>query len=236
MSVRTFGIEMPSIFMLYRSTVGKKIIMAVTGLVYIGYVVLHMYGNLKIFGGRIYFNEYAEGLRELGHPVFGHTHLLVIARTVLTVAIVLHVWAAIGLWRKANRARPQSYAQKQVVRANYASLTMRYGGTVIALFILYHLAHLTWGFAHADYVRGDPYTNIVTAFQFWPVTLIYLIALLALALHLYHGTWSMFQTLGLSSQRLSPWLRGLALVLAVVVPIGFAVVPLSVLLGIVQPV
>ncbi len=238
MSVRTFGLEMPSIFMIYRSSIGKKIIMAVTGLLGIGFVAFHMYGNLKVFGGPLYFNEYAEGLRELGHPLFGRTHLLLVARLGLVAIVALHVWSAVSLYRMAAKARPRGYAEKRIMRANYASLTIRYGGVVLLLFIIYHLAHFTWvvdPIAPGAVEAGDAYNNVVTAFQFWPVTLFYLVALAALGLHLYHGAWSMFQTLGISSRRVSPWLRGLAIALAVAIPVGFAAVPVSVLLGFVQP-
>ena len=218
---------------LYRSTIGKKALMALTGLIWIGYVVMHMYGNLKAFQGGVYFNEYAEGLRSLGGPVFGHLHLLTIARIVLVAAIVIHVWAAYSLWLLAREARPANYASRRVVQANYASVTMRYGGTVILLFVLYHLAHLTWGVSgvHSDYIRGDAYHNLVVGFSSAPVVIIYLIALVGLGLHLFHGTWSMFQTLGLNNDDWDGPLRALAWLLAIVIPVGFAAVPIGVLFG-----
>ncbi len=224
---------------LYRTSIGKKAVMAVTGLIWIGYVVMHMYGNLKAFQGPVYFNEYAEGLRELGAPVFGHLHLLTIARIVLLVSIVLHVWSAWSLYQQARYARPFGYAERKVVQANYASLTMRLGGTVILLFIIYHLMHLTWGvpLVHPDFVRGDPYHNLVTGFQFVPAAIIYIIAVIALGFHLYHGTWSMFQTLGLSRRRYEQFeqpIRALSWLLAILVPAGFASVPIAVLLGIIR--
>jgi succinate dehydrogenase / fumarate reductase cytochrome b subunit len=218
---------------LYRSTIGKKALMALTGLIWIGYVFLHMYGNLKAFQGGEYFNEYAEGLRTLGEPIFGHLHLLTIARIVLVVAIVVHIWAAWSLFVMARDARPRSYAQRRVVQANYASVTIRYGGVVILLFVLYHLAHLTWGIGgvHSDYIRGDAYHNLVSGFRSLPVVIIYLIALVALGLHLYHGTWSLFHSLGLDDDDWSPVLRGLAWLLAIVIPVGFAAVPIAIQLG-----
>ncbi len=221
---------------LYRSSIGKKALMALTGLVWIGYVVVHMYGNLKVFTGSVHFNEYAEGLRDIGAPVFGHLHLLTIARTGLIVSIVIHVWAAYSLLQRAREARPASYASRRVVQANYASLTMRYGGTVILLFILFHLAHLTWGISplHSDYIRGDAYHNLIVGFRSLPVVIIYLVALAALGLHLFHGTWSMFQTLGLNDGQWDVAFRALAWLLAIVVPVGFAVVPIAIQLGFVQ--
>lgn len=221
---------------LYRSSIGKKALMALTGLIWIGYVVVHMYGNLKVFTGSEHFNEYAEGLRVLGAPIFGPLHLLTIARIGLIAAIVIHIWAAYSLYQRAREARPATYASRRVVQANYASLTMRYGGTVILLFILFHLAHLTWGInpVHSDYIRGDAYHNLIVGFRALPVVLIYLVALVALGLHLYHGTWSMFQTLGLNDSQWNVAFRALAWVLAIVVPVGFAVVPIAIQLGFVQ--
>lgn len=218
---------------IYRSSIGKKALMAVTGLIWIGYVILHMYGNLKVFQGSEHFNEYAEGLRYLGAPIFGYLHLLTIARIVLVAAILVHIWAAYSLFAMARTARPTSYASRRVVQANYASVTMRYGGVVILLFIIYHLAHLTWGLnaVHSDYIRGDAYHNLVSGFQSLPVVIIYLVALVALALHLFHGTWSMFQTLGLNDHNWDGAFRALAWLLAIVVPLGFAVVPLAVQFG-----
>lgn len=219
---------------LYRSTIGKKAIMAVTGLIWIGYVVMHMYGNLKAFDGAVYFNAYADGLRYLGEPVFGYRHMLTIARVVLVASLAAHVWAAISLYNQARNARPTDYEAKQIVQANYASLTMRYGGTVILLFILFHLAHLTWGVPgiHNNFVYGDAYSNLIYGFQSIPVVVIYLVALVALGFHLFHGTWSMFQTLGISNRGIEPAIRAVAWVFAIGIPVGFAVVPIAVQLGI----
>lgn len=221
---------------LHRSTVGKKALMAVTGLIWIGYVVLHMYGNTKAFLGPTYFNEYAEGLRSLGAPIFGHLHLLTIARIVLIASLAIHIWAAWSLYNVARTARPTSYASRRIVQANYASITMRYGGVVLVLFILFHLAQLTWGTPGLvpEFRRGDAYYNLVGAFQSIPVTLIYLAGLVALGFHLFHGTWSIFQTLGVIDDDWNGALRGLAWLLAIVVPVGFAVVPLAVLFGYIQ--
>lgn len=221
---------------LYRSSIGKKAVMAVTGLIWIGYVVMHMYGNLKAFQGAESFNHYAEGLRELGAPVFGHLHLLTIARIVLIPTLILHVWAAYSLYQAARHARPKNYGTYRAVQANYPSLNMRLGGAVLVIFVLFHLAQLTWGVQgfHSDFVRGDAYHNLIGSFQFWPVTLLYLAGVVALGLHLFHGTWSMFQTLGLNNREWDGLFRGLAWILAIVVPVGFAAVPLAVQLGFLQ--
>lgn len=221
---------------LYRSSIGKKAIMAVTGMMWIGFVAFHMYGNLKAFQGAEYFNGYAEGLRELGAPVFGHLHLLTLLRIAIVAAIALHMWSAWSLYQQARHARPASYAQRRVIQANYASLTMRFGGILIVLFILFHLMQLTWGIPgiHSDFVPGDAYHNLIGAFQAWPVVIFYLAALVALGFHLFHGTWSMFQTLGWNNRDFDGIVRGLAWIVAIVIPLGFAIVPLAVQFGILQ--
>jgi succinate dehydrogenase / fumarate reductase, cytochrome b subunit len=207
------------------TTIGKKIIMAVTGLIGVGFVIGHMYGNLKAFLGPAYFNEYAEGLRAFGEPLFGHLHLLTVVRIVLLASVVLHVWAAVSLTRQAQRARPSNYVMKRHVQANYAAVTMRWGGLVLFLFLLYHLAHFTWGvpLIHNQFIQGDAYHNLVTGFSFPPIAILYIIAVVALGLHLYHGGWSMFQTLGLNNDNTEKPLRALAAALAIVVTLGFAV-------------
>lgn len=223
---------------LYRSTIGRKIIMAVTGLIGIGFVLGHMYGNLKVFIGPEYFNEYAEGLRELGAPVFGHTHLLWVFRVVLLAAVVLHVWAAYSLYQDSQRARPKNYAQRHTLQATLASLYMRVGGTLLFIFVILHLAHFTWGLPgiHPNFSQTDVYQNLIVGFTSYGYifTIFYLIAMFALGFHLYHGTWSLFQTLGLNNQIYTKPLRAAALGLAILVAGGFALVPLSVLVGMVQ--
>ena len=227
---------MAAVLTLPRTSIGKKAIMAVTGLFYVGFVFFHMYGNTKVFLGADYFNEYAEGLRALGEPIFGHLHLLTVMRILLIVAMVLHIWAAVTLTRQAQQARPTNYKMVKRVQADYASLTMRYGGIALAFFLLYHLAHFTWGIpgVHNNFIPGNAYHNLVTGFQNPLNVILYLIAVTALGFHLYHGTWSLFQTLGLLNRDTTKAIRGLALLLALVIPIGFAVVPISVMAGIVQ--
>ncbi len=223
---------------LYRTSIGKKVIMAVTGLIGIGYVILHMYGNLKAFVGAEYFNAYAEGLRELGAPIFGHSHLLWIARIVLLAAVVLHVWAAWSLYQEAEQARSTKYVKHVKLQANLAALTMRLGGVVLLLFIILHLMHITWGVpgVHPDFRWDDAYHNLVVGFQSYAYlpAIFYLVAMVALGFHLYHGTWSMFQTLGLNSHTYTRPLRVLSLILAIVVSGGFALIPLAVMLAIIS--
>ena len=229
---------------LYRSSIGKKAIMAITGLIGIGFLILHVYGNLKIFEGPEYFNNYSAGLRSLGAPVFGDRHLLWIARLVLLGAVVLHITMAYQLTRQDWEGRPRGirYQVKKDVQASYASRTMRWGGVILLLFIVYHIMNLTLGvvgFARGQYQHPEgsvfsTYYNVVNAFHFWPSTVFYIVAMLALGLHVYHGFWSMFQTLGLNSYRSNTLLRALSATIALALTIGFIAVPVGVMFGAVQ--
>ena len=233
MSVTNIGV-----LNLYRSSIGKKVIMAVSGLIGIGYVLMHMYGNLKVFEGREYFNAYAEGLRELGAPVFGHSHLLWIARIVLLGAVVLHVWAAWSLYQESQQARSTRYVKHTTLQASPAALYIRFGGVVLLLFIIIHLMHITWGVPgiHPDFRWDDAYHNLVVGFQSYGYlpAIFYIAAMIALGFHLYHGTWSMFQTLGLNNRTYTYPLRIFSLILALVISFGFIAVPLAVMVGIVK--
>ena len=224
---------------LYRSSIGKKAIMALSGLIGIGFLVLHMYGNLKIFEGPEYFNAYAAGLRSLGAPLFGYSHLLWIARLVLLAAVILHVVMAYQLTRQDLGGRPRQirYAVKKDVQATYASRTMRWGGVLLLLFIIYHIMNLTLGvvgYGSDGFHPEDAYGNVINSFSNPLATIFYVIAMLALGLHLYHGFWSMFQTLGLNSYRTDRLLRILAGLVSAVLTLGFIAVPLAVLFGVVQ--
>jgi succinate dehydrogenase / fumarate reductase cytochrome b subunit len=228
---------------LYRSSIGKKAVMALTGAVLVGFVVFHMYGNLKIFYGPQTINEYAAGLRELGHPVFGHEHLLWVARLVLLASVVLHIASAVQLSRQSLAGRPSQYARREYQRASFASRTIRWGGLIIFLFILYHLLHFTFGVVGYDATRPytselngqyDVYSNVIRGFQFWPASLVYILAMGAVALHLFHGVWSMFQTLGLNNGTYTSLWRGLSVVVAVAVFVGNVSIPLAVLTGVLK--
>lgn len=220
---------------LYRTSIGKKVIMALTGLIGIGFVLVHMYGNLKVFVGAEYFNHYSEGLRELGAPIFGHTHLLWIFRLVLLAAVLLHAWAAWSLYQESQQARAVKYSKYSPVQATVASLYIRVGGVILLIFIILHLMHFTWGVpgVHPDFSQTDVYRNLVVGFRSYGYlpAILYLVAMTALGFHLYHGTSSLFQTLGLSDRRVKS-LRVLGLFFAIVLGFGFAVVPLAVLFGI----
>jgi succinate dehydrogenase / fumarate reductase, cytochrome b subunit len=218
---------------LYRSSIGKKATMALTGLIGIGFVILHMIGNLKVFLGAQAFNDYASFLRTFGEPVLPYSTVLWIIRLVLLGAVALHIIAAYQLTRMDWAGRPVRYARKKDVQATFASRTMRWGGVILLLFIIYHIAHITLGIVHPNFEEGNAYHNFVVAFQVWWVTIFYVIATLVLGLHIYHGFWSMFQTLGLNSRTYNALLRGLALLIALVLVVGFLAGPLAVLFGVI---
>jgi succinate dehydrogenase / fumarate reductase cytochrome b subunit len=217
-----------------RSAVVKKAVMAVTGLILFGWIFAHMAGNLKVFFGRESFNHYAEFLREVGSPVIPSTGLLWVSRVVLLAAVALHIWAATSLTLQNRRARPLGYRQLRPVELDYAARTMRVSGYLLAVYIVYHLMHLTFGNVHESFVATDPYANVVVGFQALPVAAVYIFANLLLGLHLYHGLWSFFQSLGWSHPYFNFWRRRFAVGFAVVVTLGFISVPLAVLAGLVS--
>jgi succinate dehydrogenase / fumarate reductase cytochrome b subunit len=223
---------------LYRTTIGKKMLMALTGFIGYGFVILHMVGNLHAFEGEAAFNEYAEFLRTVGQPVLPYSGLLWIIRIILLAAVVIHVWMAIDLSKRDWDGRPIKYAKKKWIAGDYASMTMRWGGAALFLFILYHLADLTFGWLNPNAANWKgheaAYSNLVASFQNPLVVLIYLVAMFALGMHLYHGVWSMFQTFGLTGPRTNVLWRWLAVASGVLLFLGFSVVPVSVLLGIVR--
>jgi succinate dehydrogenase / fumarate reductase cytochrome b subunit len=227
---------------IYRTAVGKKVVMAVTGIILFGFVLLHMAGNLKLYAVRTSgmtnypLNTYGEFLRTVGYPAVPHAGLLWAFRVVLLVAVVLHVWAAWSLTRMAHEARPARYAVPLKNHTSYASRTLRWGGVIILLFVVYHLLHLTWGTAHPSFQPGKPYENVVAGFQprYWYVSLFYIAANLALGLHLYHGLWSLFQTMGWNHPRYNPWRRAFARAFAVIVTLGNVSIPLAVMTGLVR--
>lgn len=216
---------------LYRTTVGKKVVMALTGFILIGFVVLHIWGNLHIFEGREAFNHYALFLREVGAPVFGREQVLWVVRIVLLISVVLHIAAAYQLTRIDLQGRPVRYARYQVTQANMASRTMRWGGVIILLFLIYHLLHFTFGTVHPRFVPGDVYNNVVIGFQNWLVSAFYIASMVAVGFHLYHGTWSMFQTLGFNRQKYNLMFRWIAALLSVAIVASAISVPLAVMAG-----
>ncbi|OGK97092.1 MAG: hypothetical protein A3E31_06745 [Candidatus Rokubacteria bacterium RIFCSPHIGHO2_12_FULL_73_22] len=227
---------MSAVAALWSTSIGKKAVMAVTGIALVGFVILHMAGNLKIYLGPEHFDAYARGLRELGEPILVHGQALWSMRLILLAAVVLHVVAAVQLTQASWAARPVAYTEKEAVAADYAARTMRWGGVIVLLFIVYHLLHFTVGvvgYAPGQFQEASVYRNVVNGFRVWYVSAFYVVAQAALGLHLYHGVWSMFQTLGMNA-RGNGFYRGLAVVAAVLVVVGNVSIPLAVLGGLVN--
>lgn len=216
------------------SPVFVKAVMAVTGIILFGFVLSHMAGNLKVFQGPEKINEYAEFLREVGSPVLPKYGLLWILRIGLLAAVLFHFWAAVVLTLQNRRARPKDYAVKKPIQLDFASRTMRYSGFLIAGYIIYHLLHFTTGHAHPDFVYGDVYNNLVIGFQNPLVAGVYIVINILLGFHLYHGLWSMFQSLGINHPAIVPLRRPFATVFAVLVTLGFLSVPISIVTGLVS--
>lgn len=214
-----------------RSSIALKAVMAISGLLLFGFVLLHMLGNLKLYQGPEAMNEYGRALREIGAPLLGHGQALWLARLALLGAVGVHLWAAAILTLRSRRARPVACRSLTPVQSTYASRTMRWGGVILLLFVLFHLADLTFGTAHPGFEHGLPYENVVASFSRGWVALFYVAANLVLGLHLYHGLWSLFQSLGWNSPRLNPWRRRAALVFSLVVTAGNVSFPISVWMG-----
>jgi succinate dehydrogenase cytochrome b subunit len=221
---------MPKLATLLGSTIGKKVIMAVSGVILFGFVIGHMIGNLQIFLGPEAINAYGRFLRE-----FLHGGGIWIARGGLVVAAVAHVWAAVSLTLENWAARPVGYRRRVNRESTYASRTMVWSGPLLALFLFFHLADLTFGGANPSFVEGDVYHNLIATFSRVPASAFYILAMLALGLHLYHGVWSMLQTLGLNHPSWNALRNGFAVVAAAVIVLGNISIPVAVLAGVVKP-
>lgn len=211
------------------SSIGLKAVMAVTGIALSLFVLGHMTGNLLSFKGPEALNAYGAGLRKLGA-------LLWVVRAGLLGMVLLHIWAYLLLTRRSLGARPVGYRTLRPKESTYASRTMRWTGPLLGAFIVYHLLHLTIGSAmvHPGFVEGDVYHNLVTGLSVAPVAIFYVLAMLALAFHLWHGVWSLFQTLGANHPRYDKAIRGLATVFTIIVVTGFLAIPLAVLAGVLK--
>ena len=208
--------------------------MAVTGIIFVLYLIAHMVGNLKALSGPESFNYYSEWLRDLGEPAVPRLTLLTIIRAVLLTAVAAHIWAAFSLWRQARRARPIGYVTKKRVQQSYASRTMRWGGVILILFIIWHILDLTLGAVNPAGRDSLPYGRLVESFQNPFVTAFYVLALVTLGFHIRHGVWSATQTLGQSNKRRERALNVFATAFAVVLIGGYLVVPFSVTFGIID--
>jgi succinate dehydrogenase / fumarate reductase, cytochrome b subunit len=227
--------RVPFLVELYRSALGKKYVMAITGVIWMAYVFAHMVGNLKVYVGPESINHYGDWLRTgLLTPVMPNEGTLWTMRVILLAALVLHVVAAYQLTVMNRRARPESYrSRRDFVAADFAARTMRWTGVIVLLFILYHLADFTFGWVTPGFEHGDVYGNFIASFSRLGVTIFYLVANLALAVHLYHGAWSLFQSMGWNNRRFNHWRRGFAIAFVAIVTAGNLSFPLAVQLGIV---
>jgi succinate dehydrogenase / fumarate reductase cytochrome b subunit len=213
----------------YRSAVGKKWVMAITGIVLLGFVLVHMIGNLKAYLGPDDMNHYSEALRDLFTPLFPRSFVLWTVRLGLIAAFALHIHAAYALTVMNHRARPASYASKRdYVAANFASRTMRWSGVIVLLYLAFHLADLTAGSANPQYVRGDAYNNLVHSLERPAVAALYIVANVALGFHIFHGAWSLFQSLGLNNPRFNQWRRNFAGGFALLIVLGNLSFPIMV--------
>jgi succinate dehydrogenase / fumarate reductase cytochrome b subunit len=215
----------------YRTSIGKKTVMAVTGLIGVGFVLGHMIGNLQVYLGAETLNAYAKFLKS-------SMEVLWAIRLVLIAAVVIHVTAAVQLTIENRKARPQRYAYQKPIQASFASRTLRWGGIILLLFIIYHILHFTVGVAPggpSDFSKTNVYNNVIYGFQNIWVSLFYIAAMLALGMHIYHGAWSLFQSLGLNNARWSRILRRVATALGVILFVGNISIPLMVLAGVLQP-
>lgn len=219
----------------YQTAVGKKWVMAVTGIILLGFVLVHMVGNLKMYLGETDLNKYGVALREIGGDLVPHTSILWAVRSLLILAFVLHIHAAATLTAMNRKARPVGYkGGRHYVAANYAARTMRMTGVIVLLYLLFHLMDLTWGNANPNFVHGEPYHNVVESFSRAPVAVVYIIANILLGIHIYHGAWSMFQSLGWNNPRINAARRWFATAFAALIVIGNVSMPIAVLAGVVS--
>ena len=219
---------------LYQTTIGKKVAMAVAGLVLWGYLLLHLAGNLKAFTGEQHFNEYSEWLRTMGAPVLGYAQGLWLVRIILIIALLVHLVAFVQLWLRSRAARRVGYRKFEPEVFSYASRTMKWGGIAILLFVVYHLLHLTTGDVHPTFEAHQAYRNMVSGFQSPLPSVIYVIGMIAVGLHLYHGLWSVFQTMGWNNKNWNHLRRPVAMAIALVITLGFLSVPFAVWTGIIE--
>ncbi len=212
---------------LLASTIAKKVVMALTGVILTGFVLVHMAGNLLLYLGPDALNKYGEMLQS-------NMAVLWAARAVLLGSVILHMWAAFSLTMVNRAARPVGYRKTHRENSTYASRTMQFGGPILLLFIIYHLLHFTVGSVHPNFIRGDVYHNVVVGFQNPLVVSVYLLAMVALSMHLFHGVTSMLQTVGLSHPKYNGLRSLIGTAYAALVTVGNLSFPLSVYLGLVR--
>ncbi len=216
------------------TSVSKKAVMAISGIILVLYLIAHMIGNLKAFAGADEFNHYSEWLRTIGNPALPGATALWLIRIILLVAVVAHIWAAVSLWRQARSARPERYVTKKAVAQSYASRTMRWGGVIILAFVIFHILDLTLGAANAEGRDGEPFDRMLASFQNPVVTIFYAISVILVGMHLRHGIWSATQTLGQSNRRREVTVNYAATAIATLLTVGFLLTPFSILFGLID--
>jgi len=209
----------------YSTSIGKKVVMAVTGLILAGFLLVHALGNLQLLWGPAQLNAYAAKLQSMAPVVWAF-------RLTLLLAVGLHAFSALLLWLQNRASRPVRYQMQQYRETSYAARTMIWGGPIIALFVIYHLLHFTTGHAHGTFVKGDVYANVTVGFRVWWIALVYIVANMMVAFHLYHGMWSWLQTLGANHPKYNHYRQIFAAIFAGVVGGINIFLPLVVLLGI----
>jgi succinate dehydrogenase / fumarate reductase, cytochrome b subunit len=217
-----------------RTSIGRKLLMASASILLFLYIVAHLAGNLKLFLGAEAFNHYAEWLRVVGEPLFPEQSVLWIARVVLLLALFVHVGEYVLLWLQKRRARTTRYKKYDPQVFSWTSRTMMWGGIAIFAFVAFHILHLTTGDVHPDFVPGDAYNNVVIGFQSLPVAGIYMVGVISLGMHLYHGLWSAMQTFGINNPKYNGYRRPAAGIIAVLITIGYLAIPLAVLTGVIN--
>src|SRR6201993_2438054 len=229
MSTAAVGLHRNPAATFWGSTNGKKVVMAVTGAILFLFVIGHLAGNLQIFEGREKLNAYGHFLHSIGE-------LLWPVRIVLIVSVLLHITATVQLWLLKKRARPIAYSRKEAIASSYASRTMYWSGPIVLAFVIFHLLQFTAGYIHPEsqFIEGDVYHNVVAGFQVWWVSIWYIFAVSLLGLHLRHGIWSMFQSVGYNHPRHTPILKKSAFMIAVLIVLGYISIPISVLAGFVK--
>ncbi len=242
-AVEQNGKRKPFLLDFYSTAVGKKYVMAITGIIGIGFVIGHMVGNLKAYLGVVTENGqdvydidvYGEFLREILVPILPRTYFLWILRLMLIGALILHVHAAYSLTILNRRARPVKYQSARDYQiANFASRTMRWTGIIVVLFLFWHLADLTWGWFNPDFERGAVYRNLDASLSRVPVAIVYVVANIALGIHLFHGTWSLFQSMGWNNPKFNQWRKGIATGVATLVVVGNVSFPIMTLAGVID--
>ena len=223
---------MRRVISLYRTSVGKKFYMALSGAVLIGFLFAHMVGNLKMYMGADAFNHYAEFLREIGYPILPHMVGLWMFRLVLLACVGLHMLSAWQVYTQSKNARGSSYKKEESLSFAYASRTMRWGGVIIGAFVVYHILHFTVGSALPEFVHGEAYDNVIYGFGNPLVVGFYVVTLIMITFHVYHGLWSALQTVGANHPKYNPFRRPLALGLALLLLLGFLTVPVGVMAGV----